>query len=357
MSGNVLTGLGLRTPVVAAPMAGGPSTPELVTAVTEAGGLGFLAAGYRSAADLAGELARVRSLTGGAFGVNVFVPGPDRGTVDDIAGYAHVLTPLATRLGVALGTPHPDDDDYPAKLDLLASDPVPLVSFTFGCPSAADVRRLRDRGTVVALTVTTVAEATAGQAAGVDLLVVQGDAAGGHRASFVDDPAAAPGAGAQPLAELLSRIRAAGPLPLIGTGGLMDGSDVASVLAVGAIGAQLGTAFLDCPESGTNATHRRALRDDRYAATAFTRAFTGRTARGLVNEFMVGYAAAAPAGYPSVHQLTRPLRAAAARHGDADALHLWAGTGWRRLRPMAAGDLVRLIEAERTAGPRGAVAS
>jgi nitronate monooxygenase len=335
-------GLGLAVPVVAAPMAGGPSTPALVAAVGGAGGLGLVPAGYRDAGYLREQIGAVRALTDRPFGVNVFVPGSVEVDHAALAAYAASLAPDAAALGVEPGEPRWDDDDYAAKLDLLAEEAVPLVSFAFGCPAARDVARLRRAGSAVLVTVTTAAEAATAAAAGVDALCVQGIEAGAHRGSFEDGPTDQ----ALPLLALLAEVRAAVDLPLLATGGLMSGADIAAALAAGADAGQLGTAFLCCPEAGTSATHRQALLGGAYTETAYTRAFTGRTARGLANAFLREHSAAAPAGYPWVHHLTRPLRTAAATRGDADRLHLWAGANWQRIRPMPAADLVATLAAE-----------
>jgi nitronate monooxygenase len=343
MSGHgVRERLGLTVPIIAAPMAGGPSTPELVAAVADAGGFGFLAAGYRRADEVRQQAARVREMTARPFGVNVFVPGDRAVDHQALDSYRLRLTPLANRMGVALGEPRWDDDDYRRKLDVLEEERPAAVSFTFGCPSAGDVARLRAVGTTVVITVTTVAEARQAEAAGADVLCVQGSEAGAHRGSFVDDAGLAPGAGALPLLSALAEVRAAVSLPMIAAGGLMGGEDAHAVLAAGAVAAQLGTAFLCCPEAGTTPTHRRALVSPTLTTTAFTRAFTGRAARGLVNGFMRDNPHP-PAAYPWVHHLTRPLRVAAAERGDTDVLHLWAGENWRRIRELPAGELVARV--------------
>jgi nitronate monooxygenase len=334
--------LGIPVPVVVAPMAGGPSTPELIAAAGRAGGLGFLPAGYQDAGWLRRRIAEVRALTDRPFGVNLFLPGP-RDAVDlaAIEAYAEEIRPTADRLGVALGEPHWDDDDYPAKLAVLLEERVAAVSFTFGCPPEGDVARLRAVGSAVLVTVTEAAEAEQAERAGADGLCVQGAEAGAHRGSFTDDPATA-----LPLLDLLTAVRKVSALPVLAAGGLMSGGDLARAMAAGAAAGQFGTAFLACPEAGTTGTHRAALANPAYTETGFTRAFTGRTARGLVNAFQAEHTAAAPAGYPWVHHLTRPVRTAAAEQGYADALHLWAGTGWQRLRPMPAADLVALLARE-----------
>ncbi|SDZ11371.1 nitroalkane oxidase [Micromonospora pattaloongensis] len=346
MPSGPLARLGVPLPVVVAPMAGGPSTPELVAAVGEAGALGFLAAGYRSAVQLEAQIARTRALTDRPFGVNVFVPGSSSVDVAALDRYALRLAPVAQRLGVPLGDGRWDDDGYAGKLELLVAARVPMVAFTFGCPSAQDVERLHGAGSLVAVTVTSPAEAVQAQRVGADALVAQGAEAGGHQGCFDDDPHTPLGGAARPLATLLAELAPTAPPPVIAAGGLMTGADIAGALAAGAVAGQLGTAFLCCPEAGTSETHRRALADPRFTATAFTRAFTGRTARGLVNDFLREHTADAPAAYPWVHHLTRPLRAAAAERGDADTVHLWTGQGWRDIRPLPAAELVATLAVE-----------
>ncbi len=331
----------LDVPVIAAPMAGGPSTPELVDAVSRAGGLGFLAAGYKSVEAVNAEIADVRQRTDRSFGVNVFLPGEPAPDQDAVAAYRTRLAPLAGRLGVELGAPLWEDDAVADKLSAVAG--VPLVSLTFGCPTRSQVAALQSAGSAVLVTVTTVEEARQAVEVRPDGLWVQGAEAGAHRGSFTDDERTGP---AVPLLHLLAQVRAETDLPLVGAGGLMDGADVAAALTAGATWAGLGTAFLGCPEAGTHPTYLAALTDPHFDSTAMTRAFTGRSARALVNAFLREHGPTAPRGYPEVHHVTRPLRQAAAAAGDAEHLHLWAGQGWQRLRPVLAADLVRVIHEE-----------
>jgi nitronate monooxygenase len=317
-------------PVVLAPLAGGPSTPGLAAAVSGAGGLGFLGAGYLPAERLAEDLRATRELTGEPFGVNLFVPGPaaDPGAV---ARYAAQLQPEADRAGAALGTPRWSDDEWDAKLDLLAAEPVAVVSFTFGCPPTPVLRRLQEAGSEAWVTVTSPAEAEQAAAAGADALVVQGAEAGGHRGGFTDtDEATA-------LLPLLQLVVAATDLPLVATGGIATGAGVAAGLAAGARAAALGTVFLRCPEAGTSGVHREALRSG--APTALTRAFTGRTARGIRNRFLTEHADA-PSAYPEVHYLTAPLRQAGRSAGNGDAVNLWAGQAYALGEDLPAAELV-----------------
>jgi nitronate monooxygenase len=338
----------LEHPIVQAPLGGGPSTPALAAAVSEAGGLGFLAAGYRTPDAVRQELAELRRLTSRPFGLNIFASGRASDDAAALKRYADALHGEAERLGVELGEPRWDDDSFMEKVALAREERVPVVAFTAGCPEAELLSSLQDAGCAVWITITTPDEAAASARAGADALVVQGVEAGGHRASF--DPAAPGDIG---LLALLQLVRAVTDIPLVATGGIATGRGVAAVLAAGAAAAQLGTAFMLTPEAATSAAHRDALR--RGPRTALTRAFTGRTARGIENRFIREHEREAPLAYPEVHHLTAPLRAAAREAGDADAFHLWAGQAHSLAAELPAGELVRLLadearEALRSAG-------
>ncbi|MGI8421051.1 MAG: nitronate monooxygenase [Gaiellaceae bacterium] len=304
--------------------------------------MGFLAAGYRSAEELRGALGELRGLTSAAFGVNVFVPATAEIDEDALAAYGQRLCPGA-------GAPRADDDDWEAKLALLHEEPVPVVSFTFGCPPAATIASLRAAGSEVWATVTAVEEGHLAATACADVLVLQGSEAGGHRGSFVDRD----GEGLSVLA-LLRLVAGELDLPLVAAGGIADGPAVAAVLALGASAAQIGTAFLRAPEAGTNSAHRDAL--TQATPTALTRAFSGRLARGLVNRFLEEHQGA-PRAYPQIHYATAPLRAAARERGDADGFNLWAGQTHRLARELPAGEIVRtLVDDARVALARAAAA-
>jgi len=327
-------------PIVQAPMAGGPSTPALTAAVSAAGGYGFVAAGYLSARALHEAIAMTRTLTGAPFGVNLFVPSKP-GDPAEVTAYASTLEPESERLGVALGEGGWEDDDYDAKLDVVASSHVHLASFTFGCPTSEVVDRLHGADVLVAVTVTSVLECQIAADAGTDLLIVQGTEAGGHQGSFADLAA-----NHVPLRSLLAEICEMAQLPVVGSGGVMTGRDAAAVLGVGAIAVQLGTVFLCTPEAGTSAPYRQALLHALYPDTILTRAYSGRFARGLANRFALDHDGEAPQAYPEVHHLTQPLRAAATRAGDTSVPNLWAGTGWRLMKAEPAATIVRRIAAD-----------
>ncbi|MER7313854.1 nitronate monooxygenase [Streptomyces halstedii] len=343
-----------RYPVVQAPMAGGASGPPLAAAVAEAGGLGFLAAGYKTADGMYHEIKQLRALTGQPFGVNLFMPQPQLADTGAVEVYRHQLAGEAAWYETPLGDPDADggDDGYEAKVATLLDDPVPVVSFTFGCPSREVLDAFAAAGTFTVVTVTSAQEARNAQWAGAHAVCVQGVEAGGHQSTHRDDPQA--GLGGTGLLALLAEVRESVQLPVVAAGGLMRGSQIAAVLAAGADAGQLGTAFLACPESGAHRLHKQALTNPLFVTTTLTRAFSGRPARGLVNRFVREHGPYAPAAYPQVHQLTSGLRKAAAQAGDAQGMALWAGQGHRMARELPAGELVELLAAE-TDAARAAV--
>lgn len=340
----------LSVPFVGAPMAGGPSTASLAAAVTSAGGLGFLAAGNRSAADVQEDVEQVRARTDGPFGLNLFVPQAANtaapGTAVDpavhlsVALYREALRGTAQHYGVELPETDPaDDDGWTDKLELVEQLRVPVVSFTFGLPAAEVFERLAAAGSATAVTVTSIGEAEASVRAGADLLVVQGPAAGGHRGTHRAEDVP----GKEPLAELVAAVRAAVDVPLVAAGGIVSAADADAVRAVGADAVQVGTLLLRTPEAGTSATYREALRSGRYSETVVTRAFSGRLARGVRNGFIDRFSDMAPAAYPQVNQLTRPIRAAAAAAGDPEAVSLWASPFFAQAPDRPAAEVVREI--------------
>lgn len=300
----------------------------------------MIAAGYRTVEAVRDDIHAVRARTDRPFGLNLLIAPGVEVEPAVLEAYAHRLAGEAERWGVPLGAPRADDDGRAEKISLAAEERVPVVSFAFGCPTAEEIEELHAHGCEVWVTVTEPEEAELTEAAGADVLVLQGVEAGGHRGSFDDTD----GSGERPLLELLHLVAPATRLPLVAAGGIMDGAGIATVLEAGVVAAQLGTAFLLCPEAGTSDGHRRALRAG--GATALTRAFSGRRARGLVNRFLSEHTNGAPAAYPHVHHMTAPLRAAARAAGDEEAVNLWAGTGVARIREMPAAELVATLVTE-----------
>jgi nitronate monooxygenase len=308
----------LGLPIIGAPMAGGPTTPELAAAVSNAGGLGFLAAGYLSADALAERIAATRALTERPFGVNLFVPGP-RADPDTYTDYV-----------AELGDPRWDDDAWDAKLALLAREEVAVVSYTFGCPDP-----LPGLPGEAWVTVTSPEEARAAVAAGADAVIAQGAEAGGHRGTWVDAPDVRPIS----VFSLLQLIDV--DVPVVAAGGIATPEAVAAALALGASAVQVGSALLLADEAGTVPAYRERLAAG-DAPTALTRAFSGRLARGIQNRFMDEHPDA-PIAYPEIHHATAKLRATARTAGDAGGFNLWAGEAYSLARAEPAADIVRWL--------------
>ncbi|MCL7382594.1 nitronate monooxygenase [Streptomyces sp. 35G-GA-8] len=321
-----LTDLGLELPVLAAPMAGGPTTPELVIAAAGAGSIGFLAGGYKTAQALAEQIAGARS-AGVGFGVNLFAPSPVPVDPGAFRAFARAIAPEARAYGLdsAEARIMENDDHWEDKIDLLVSSPVPVVSFTFGIPEAAIIAALRASGTLVVQTVTSPLEARTAAEAGVDVLAVQAAAAGGHSGTWTPHLASP----AVSLPDLLKAVHKEVPLPLVAAGGIATPDTVTEVLGAGAAAVMAGTVLLRADEAGTSAPYRAALADPARRQTVMTRAFSGRPARALRNDFTDRYSSLAPDGYPALHHLTSPMRRAAASANDPERINLWAGTGYR----------------------------
>ncbi|BAN31377.1 NAD(P)H-dependent flavin oxidoreductase [Mycobacterium avium] len=335
----MLAQFGMSIPLVAAPMSGGPTTPAMVSAAARAGALGILAAGYKTVQGIEAEIKAVRAESI-PFGVNLFAPNPVPVDPQRYRDYHGIIQREADQFGLTL-PPQPveDDDAFDQKIALLIDDPVPLVSFSFGIPPREVIAALRRAETVVAQTVTTADEAAQAHDAGVDMLVVQATAAGGHSATLSPQRPVP----SVPIADLVRQVTARVPLPVIATGGLAHPAAVAEVIRAGAHAAAVGTVLLRATESGASATHQAALADPAYTETVLTRAFTGRPARGLRNAFIDAHEAEAPLGYPAIHHLTSPLRKAAAAVARPEYVHLWAGTGYRHATAEPAADILRRL--------------
>jgi nitronate monooxygenase len=338
--------LGLMHPIIQAPM-GGATTPELVAAVCEAGGLGCVAAAYYDPEQINAACLRVRQLTDKPFGINLFAPAPvpalnqtqiDR-AIARLQSYHDELGLLAPQLPEQACIPF--DAQLAAVLDCGAS----VFSFTFGIPPAADLAAVKTQGMYVMGTATTVAEAKALADAGVDAIIAQGSEAGAHRGSFLGNfEDALIGTMA-----LVPQIVDALPLPVIASGGIMDGRGLLAALALGASAVQMGTAFLTCSETGIAQAYKQAILNATEDATTLTRAFSGRPARGIVNRMIreVEHPDARDdiLPYPWQNALTRKLRNAAAQAEQADYLSLWAGQGLGLAKRQSAAQLIaRLLQ-------------
>ncbi|HYD66441.1 NAD(P)H-dependent flavin oxidoreductase [Azospirillum sp.] len=338
--------LGLAHPIIQAPMAGGGDTPALVAAVSEAGGLGSIGAAYLTAEQLRDTVKAVRAQTARPFGVNLFAPLPAPAAPADMAPALARVAPFYAELGLpAPEAPVPAGTSFDALFPTALDSGAAVLSFTFGLLPDAAVRAAKERGMLLAGTATTVEEAVALERLGVDLVVAQGAEAGGHRGTF-GGPFEAAMVGTM---ALVPQIADAVSVPVVASGGIMDGRGIAASLALGACGVQLGTAFLTCAEAGIAEVHKQAILEAREDETRLTRAFSGRPARGIANRFMEAVEDAA-LPFPMQNALTRPLRAAAAKQGRAEFLSLWAGQGVRMARRQTAAELMgRLVEETKAA--------
>lgn len=345
ISKEFLKRLNIEHPIIQGPLGGGPSTPELVAAVSNAGGLGSLGAAYSTPDQIANDVQRIKSLTSKPFQVNLFSGGWNANAEADPQPMLEILAEIHHTLGLPPPIPPlPKADPFPEQLEaVLAAQPA-VFSFTFGIPNPDAVARLKQRHIMVLGTATTVAEARLLAEAGVDAVVAQGAQSGAHRGTF-----AGPFESCMvPTLDLVRGITAVVDVPVIASGGLMDGSDISASIAAGASAAALGTAFLVSTESGAPKVHKAAILNARRDSTVITRAFSGRPARGLPNKFIQTLADREHSilPYPLQNAFTRTMRTAAAQQGNPDFLSLWAGQGLTRARSMSAADLVNALVAE-----------
>src|SRR5215210_4799668 len=337
--------LGIEHPILQAPMAGGPTTPELVAAVSNAGGLGSLGAAYLPPETLREQIREIRDLTEGPFGVNLFVPSPFEADPERIGRANALLGQYRKELGIeAPERLSSFEESFEDQLEVVFEERVPVFSFTFGSLGPELVGRLKENGATVVGTATTVREGRRLEEDGVDMVVAQGSEAGGHRGTFLGDfKDALIGTMA-----LVPQMVDALSIPVVASGGIMDGRGLAAALVLGAGAAQMGTAFLACEESGTHPEFKRAVLEAAEDETAVTRAFSGRAARGVKNRFLieVGEHEEELPPFPVQNTLTRDVRAAAQRQDRPEFMSLWAGQGVRLARSANAAELVGSVVEE-----------
>jgi nitronate monooxygenase len=344
---DFLQRLQLEHPIVQAPLAGGGDTPELVASVSGAGGMGFVGAAYLSPEQMQTAARSVREKTSRPFGINLFAPTPAPRLDQDWDGILKRLAPYHSELGLPAPQPpssvaYSFDDQLLAALDSGAS----AFSFTFGLLPHEAVEAIKAKGLLLFGTATTVDEAVALEKSGVDAVVAQGSEAGGHRGTFSGDFTA----GMIGTISLVPQVVDAVRVPVIASGGIMDGRGIAAALLLGAVAVQMGTAFLTCKESGISEAYKQAITSAREDQTRITRAFSGRPARGIVNRFMAEMESTAEVAgkippFPVQNALTRAMRTAASKQGRAEFLSLWAGQGVRMARRQCAAELVeRLVK-------------
>ncbi len=319
-------GLNIRYPIIQAPMAGGVTTPELVAAVSNAGALGSLAAGYMEPENIRTAIAEIRSRTDKPFAVNLFIPQPPSPDPEPIARAHELLQPYRQELELPeTDTPLDSLPNFKEQLAVILEEAVRALSFTFGVPQPEELEALRQRGIVALGAATNLLEAITLEESGVDVIIAQGFEAGGHRATFVSPPERSL-VGTMALIPLLADHIT---IPIVAAGGIMDGRGIVAALALGAEGVQMGTAFLACPESGARPEHKEKLLNGTETDTILTRVFSGKPARGIGNRLTEELAARQhelPC-YPIQHALTQDIVRAAGERGKPEFMPLWAGQG------------------------------
>jgi nitronate monooxygenase len=330
--------LTIRYPIIQAPMAGGVSTPLLAAAVSEAGGLGMIGAGYLNPKNTIEQILEVKSRTKKPFGINLFIPEKTNLKDGEARAAYNALEPFRARLGVSSSYSINSADHYKEQLQIVFEEGVPVCSFTFGLPTDEDIRLLKEKNIVMVATATTVEEAKLAEKRGMDAVVVQGSEAGGHRGTFLHSPA-------EGLIGLISLIPQAVDqvnIPVIAAGGIMDSRGINAVLCLGAEAAQLGTAFLTCKESGANPEHKRAILHATEEQTVVTKVFSGKYARGINNDFIkkMEELDAAVAPFPIQNSFTSGIRKEAVKQRNPEYMSLWSGQSPRLSKDVSVAELV-----------------
>src|SRR6266542_3352656 len=339
--------LAMTHPIIQAPLAGGGDTPALVAAVCNAGGLAFIGAAYLTPEQIGNASREVRARTSKPFGINLFAALRTPDLPSDPKPALERVAPFFAELSL----PPPivsarSRDSFNEQLAAALESGASVFSFTLGILPKNAIEAIKARGMFVIGTATTVEEAIALEQAKVDAIVTQGSEAGGHRATFAADF----DSGMIGTISLVPQVVDAVTVPVIASGGIMDGRGIAAALALGASAVQLGPAFLTCDEAGVPEVYKKAILKAREHETRLTRAFSGRPARGIVNRFLTAFKESDAAGailpFPLQNDLTRPLRAAAAKQGRAEFLALWAGQGVRLAQRRMAAQLVECVAIE-----------
>ncbi len=321
-------------------MAGGPDSPALAAAVSNSGGLGSLGCAYMTPAQIEQTIAKTRALTTQPFAVNLFVREDPPQSAEDLTRASQVLAPFWRELQLAAPATLKPLPSTQEQLDTVLRLKPRVLSFTFGLLTPEPLAALRAAGVLVIGSATSLEEGEALQALGVDAICAQGSEAGGHRGTFIGEAEDSLFGTLTLTRQLVTKLKP----PIIAAGGIMDGAGIRAALELGASAVQLGTAFMLCPEAGTHAAHRAALRAPHR--TTVTRAFSGRAARGIKNRFSEAFREVAPAAFPHQQALTAELRAAAVAHGRIELMQLWSGQNAAMIREMPAAQLVETLVRE-----------
>lgn len=332
--------LKISTPLIQAPMAGGATTPQLVAAVSNAGGLGSFAAGYLSAEDIRKAIQQIRALTDQAFAVNLFVPEKHHATEEQIERARKAVQISCQELNCKINSIKPPyAPHFEEQLNVILEEHVPIFSFTFGIPSQHWIEKFKHQDVILIGTATTLEEAKYLEERLIDIIVAQGSEAGGHRGTFLGKPEAA----LAPTSSLIQSFVSSINIPVIAAGGIMNAAGITTSLMLGASGVQMGTAFLCCDESGIHPLYKKTLLNSSQDDTMLTRAFSGKLARGINNEFMLRmqWHENDILDYPIQNTLTKPMRKEAEKQNNPDFMSLFAGQAAFLCQAMPATKLIQ----------------
>ncbi|AMP90155.1 NAD(P)H-dependent flavin oxidoreductase [Legionella pneumophila] len=339
--------LGFQFPIIQAPMAGGATTPELVAAVSNSGGLGSLGAGYMKPNEIKQVIRKIRQLTNKPFAVNLFIPEAHHATREQIQKACDDINLCCTELNIEISpVSRPYSQSFVDQMQILIEEKIPVFSYAFGILEPMWIKHLKKNGTFLIGTATTIHEAIILEESGIDAIVAQGSEAGGHRGTFIGNAEDA----LIQLSDLIPQIIDKIKIPVIAAGGIMDGKGIMSAMNAGASGVQMGTAFLSCFEAGISHQYKQSLLSQQQDNTVLTRAFSGKLARGIRNKFItcMDNRKINILDYPIQNALTQVMRQKAKENDNIDFMSLWAGQSAQLCRHMSAGDLINtlVIEAE-----------
>ncbi|MGJ7922401.1 NAD(P)H-dependent flavin oxidoreductase [Neobacillus sp. LXY-4] len=345
--------LTIKYPIIQAPMAGGITTSQLVAAVSNHGGLGNIGAGYMSPQQLRDQISEIRELTANSFGVNLFVPNEFEASEDEIHRASSFLQPIREQLNVSetlsIEIPEPKNGfiAFKEQIEVVIDEKVSICSFTFGIPSSEVIDLLKQHNIILIGTATTVREAVEIEKIGMDMVVVQGSEAGGHRGNFLDGSQNSLVGLMSLIPQVVDRVN----IPVIAAGGIMDGRGLLASLCLGAQAVQMGTAFLTCIESGAHNVYKEAILKSHEDQTVLTRAFSGKWARGINNQFIQNteeHQHTFPE-FPVQNTLTQSIRKAAASQNNQEFMSLWSGQSPRLAKIQTVESLIHQMidEAEK----------
>lgn len=334
--------LGIEFPIIQAGMAGGTTTPMLVSSVCNAGGLGTLGAGYMSPQQMRESIRDIRRLTDRPFAVNLFVPEAiHEESILQADAINQIMKPYRNQLGIGDPVVNKYMESFDDQLAVVLEEKVPVFSFTFGIPSKETIQELKKNKVIMIGTATTVEEAVELELGGIDIIVGQGSEAGGHRGTFKGKFEDSLVGTMALIPQFVDNVK----VPVVASGGIMDGRGLMASLVLGAAGVQMGTAFLTCLESGAHSEHKRAIFHSNETSTVLTRTFSGKPARGIKNKFieeMEPYTDQIP-GYPVQNALTKDIRSAAAQQNCPGYMSMWAGQAVRLSQTKSAGEIIEDI--------------